>query len=457
MTRWFGLVFAVCPWIASACDATPSQQLQLAGVWQQRGYARIYAIEGEDVTAYDVTAVSCVLSESSSLSELMMAHDRIERAEASFSWYERGRFTRYDFDRLAVLPPACSTPPEAGPVATFEALWHLFAENYAFFAERNVDWQATYEAHRARVDAHVDAPALMGVFQEMLEPLNDGHVYVFDGVSEGFLSGSFGTLWEHWAASYTGEPVVDPANPRGVFIEQMQVHVERDILAGAGASGLFGALHWGMLEPGIGYLDVHTMNPRAEQELDGEEILAQVDAEMGRALDDLADAQVLIVDLRFNEGGQDAMGYAIAGHFVRDAVLVSRKYAVHGAGTTESQPVYVVPRGARSFEGPIVLLQGPNSVSAAETFAIALHALPQVRSVGEATYGALSDTLVRVLPNGWVVSLSNETYEAHDGTIYEARGVPPEIEVAYDASIAFEDNLRRALDEALNVARLSKT
>jgi len=456
MTRWSSLVCAILPLLASACDElAPPPEDAWTGVWEQRGYARVYAIDGQDVVSYDVTAVSCVPSGTMTLDDLLTAHDRIEQTPEAYSWYEVGQFTRYEFDRRADLPAACQEAPRTDPEATFEALWNLFDENYAFFAERNVDWQAAYDANRGRVNANLPPEELLGVFQEMLVPLDDGHVWVFDGVSLGFLGGSFGALWDQWAAGYAGEPVDNPANPRGVFIEQMMVHVDQEILGGAGRNDLFGAMRWGMLEDGIGYLDVHTFAPQTDLEFDGEQVLAHVDAAMGSMLEDLAGARVLIVDARFNEGGLDSIGYAIAGHFVHQDVLVSRKYAVHGEATTAVQDVHVVPRGTRKFDGPIVFMQGPNSVSAAETFAIAMNALPQVTSVGEATYGSLSDSLVRVLPNGWLVSLSNETYEAHDGAVYEALGVPAEIEVPYDSSIAFEDNLRRVLDEAKKVARAS--
>ena len=58
-----------------------------------------------------------------------------------------------------------------------------------------------------------------------------------------------------------------------------------------------------------------------------------------------------------------------------------------------------------------------------------MNALPQVTTIGETTQGGLSDLLFVFLPNGWLVTLSNEQYTSHDRIVYEGVGIPPEIEL----------------------------
>jgi carboxyl-terminal processing protease len=64
-------------------------------------------------------------------------------------------------------------------------------------------------------------------------------------------------------------------------------------------------------------------------------------------------------------------------------------------------------------------------MSAGEVFTIAMRALPNVVHHGAPTRGAFSDVLVKPLPNGWTVELSNEIYRDAKGQAFEARGVPP--------------------------------
>src|SRR5690606_30799103 len=136
-------------------------------------------------------------------------------------------------------------------------------------------------------------------------------VYVFDGVSQGFMSGSLGGLWEHWAAQYEGEPVTNPINPRGDFIVDMQTHVDQDILGGEGTSAINGLMSWGWLEEGIGYLDLHEFYYPFEEEPRIAELREMVDEAMLEMTTEFADAEALVIDIRFNQGRSDSMGYAI--------------------------------------------------------------------------------------------------------------------------------------------------
>ncbi|MEL6761682.1 MAG: S41 family peptidase [Myxococcota bacterium] len=405
-------------------------------------------IEPNRVRFFDTTRVSCVPVGELPLSDVEASHDRIRGDEDSFSWYTLGHFTQYRFDRLDALPEPCGEQP-SDPAATFEALWHLFEENYAFFELRDVDWSERYQTFRNRVSSQSDDEALYGVLQEMLMPFDDGHVYVVDFPGErGFLTGSLGDLWEAWASQYTGEPIESPLNPRSRFIEDMREHVLRDILKGAGNSGFRDLLQWGWLAPGIGYLNVLEMGSGREVTIPEMQVL--VDETMYEVMSDLADAEQIVVDVRFNQGGMDTLGYAIAGWFTQERTLVSRKRAVFDGGWTDSEDIYVVPRG-EPFLGPVALLIGKNSISAAETFAIAMNELPNVTSVGSRTYGALSDSLVRTLPNGWLVSLSNEVYESPAGEAYERAGVPPDVVTLDDPDAGFYENLAKALLAAMRL------
>lgn len=423
------------------------------GVWLERGYARALRFSPSGVDEYHLTEVSCTPVGSTSRDEVLAAHDRIELTDDTLSWFQKDHFTRHEFDRASALPDACDAATQPDAPQVYDAFWHLFQENYAYFEVRGVDWDKIYQTHAQTLDASSSDDELMTALSESIAPLDDGHVYVFDGVSRGFMSGDLGELWQHWASQYDGEPVTNPINPRGDFILDMQEHVKNDILAGRGKTAIHDLLQWGYVEEGIGYLDLHEFYYPFEEEPSIAEIQSMVDAAMREVVRDFADADALIVDIRFNQGGSDSMGYAIMSWLTDRDVLVARKRAAYRGGWTTLQDVHVSPRDTAYFDKPIVLLQSGNSISAAETFAMAMNELPQVVSVGARSYGVFSDVLQRVLPNGWIVALSNEVYEAPNGAVYEAVGVPVDIEVPYDDSSSFYENLDATFERALQQLR----
>jgi len=431
-------------------ESQPIELSELEGVWRQRGYARVIEITDGALHFYDVTNVSCVPSGESSVEEAESEFDRIVGDEDHFSWYETGGYTRYDFDRTDELPDSCDNP-DPGAVASFDSLWHAFDENYAYFSERGVDWDEVRSDFQSQVDDDTTPEELMGVFQEMLTPLSDGHVWVFDtNTGAGFLGGTLGLLWEDWAEQHSGDDVGEnPADPRGAFTASMQEYVLEEVLEGKGKSGPHDLLHWGWLDDDIAYLDVHSM-ATDQAEFTIPEAIELTDETMEDVMEDLQGARAFIVDARFNQGGMDTIGYAIAGWFSNKSRLVSQKRAWLGEQWGPYQDITVTARSG-AFTGPVALLLSKNTVSAAETFTIAMHELPNVTSVGTSTYGSLSDTLVRVLPNGWLFSQSNEVYESPQGDQYEVVGVPPDVAVEGDEDLDYYENLDKTIEEAVDL------
>jgi len=76
---------------------------------------------------------------------------------------------------------------------------------------------------------------------------------------------------------------------------------------------------------------------------------------------------------------------------------------------------------------------------------------PQVTVIGERTAGALSDILVKPLPNLWVTGLSNEVYLDSEGVSFEQVGVTPEIEVPVFRLVNILAGEDPALDRALSL------
>ena len=110
----------------------------------------------------------------------------------------------------------------------------------------------------------------------------------------------------------------------------------------------------------------------------------------------------------------------------------------------------MVPSAKRNFEGKVALLVGPDTVSAGETFTMALMGRePHVLRIGLNTQGVFSDVLRRALPNGWYIGLPNEVYYTQDGKAFDATGVPPDIHVPFFTQEDLLESRDAALEEAI--------
>ncbi len=98
----------------------------------------------------------------------------------------------------------------------------------------------------------------------------------------------------------------------------------------------------------------------------------------------------------------------------------------------------------------MALLISEETGSAAEIFAMYMRVMPQVSLIGEATQGALSDVLVKGLPNHWLFTLSNEEYVAADGNGYEGTGIPADIEALHFRKNDRDLDIDRILEAAIS-------
>jgi carboxyl-terminal processing protease len=250
---------------------------------------------------------------------------------------------------------------------------------------------------------------LFRILTEMIDLLADPHVTLQAGERE------------HHAA-WPDPIVMEDGRPAPRYPDYLAEH--------SPIAGLtFGAnrrLAWRKAAPEIGYLAVFGF-----ARLGGDGMKAQVEV-FERALDqafvDLQRARGLIVDLRFNGGGYDAAALALVSRLISERRVGLTKSARHGDGFTPAYPVWAEPsQGPRFAEGPVLVLIGENTASAAEVALLPLLDNTRIKRMGQTTLGVFSDTQSRTLPNGWTFTVSNEVYRAPDGQLHEVRGIPAQL------------------------------
>jgi C-terminal processing protease CtpA/Prc len=208
----------------------------------------------------------------------------------------------------------------------------------------------------------------------------------------------------------------------------------------------------GKANSAAGYLRIHSFSRYSEDKEFARQLVALENA-LDAIFKDAAKWTGLVIDVRINGGGSDVFGISIASRLATQEYLAYSKVIrndIHDSDhRTPPQPVIVHISQRPGFRGPVVLLTSADSVSAAETFTMAvLDRQPHVIRVGENTQGVFSDVLGRKLPNGWSFGLPNEIYLTKDGRAFDGMGVPPDVEVP----IFPTEDLANGRDSALNKA-----
>jgi carboxyl-terminal processing protease len=299
-----------------------------------------------------------------------------------------------------------------GAEANFEALWQAFEKRYAFFQLRGVDWRKQYEVFRPKITKDTSDEQLFDLLCEMLAPLKDGHVNL---KARGTFKGKFNPEEQpHFYKEFSSQRMIDD-----LFLLTEKNLREKGFGQAENDTRLFRHSESNQ----FGYLRILEFEglskKKANQALD--RILAGFDGLDG-----------LIVDIRDNPGGTDAMVYLIAGRFADKERIGHHRKTKKGPGEEDFSPIKtktLKPLGKKQFTKPVVLLTNDASFSAADVFAMVMKELPHVRIIGDHTNGIFSNMFETKLPNGWRYTFSFQRYYSADMVCFEAKGIPVHEEV----------------------------
>ena len=440
----------------------------MKGIWRSRGYGSLATCDDEGILFQDLTALSLIPVERLRWDEAERALEFVDSASPNHMSFKNAHdVTVYQFDRL--VDGGVTRPIGAGDLdaaRNFDVFCAYLLENYAFNTLRGVDWREVQARYRPKILAAPDENRLAEVFAEIIFALKDAHTSVArpgQFIAPGSLIAdrkvdverAFGApAWVTHRAAYTR--IVQSAFGDMFLGGRYRVLCNHMMICGE-------------IEPGIGYLSIFGefgfgANDTARRALDlprrrtdsAAFLRAEIEG-MNAGLDEAAEAlsgvRALIVDTRLNYGGYDRLALEFAGRFSDQRRLAYRKKAWTPNGFTAAQDINFEPRQPSFAHLPVYMLTGRQTASAGEILVLAMRACPNVTIVGEDTLGILSDNLYKRLPNGWELSLSNEVYEAGDGGLYEARGVPPDVACIVHDPLDVRGGLNVAVETAIAAAR----
>ena len=411
-------------------DVPDATEDPLQGTWLSTSWG--LALEASDgvLRMYEITSISCrhYLDVPYTGSEIPDMGGSAERDDGDLL-IRMGATDEIRASAISTLPSTCDdggTMDSEDPRLSFDIFWHNFDEMYASFEIRGVDWVAQYAAFEQRVSPMTTTEELFEILCDMTRPFDDPHVNINHGEAE---------CKSHplppWLQDDSVDAVLDAVT------EQFY---------GAGASTTANDLiAYRVLDGNLGYVFVPGMGGFADTP---EDDLATVETAMDEIVAAFSGVKGVVIDVRLNGGGDDGIGFAIADRFADKKRLAFSVQSRIGDGWSDKRDYFVEPRGPAQFTGPLVLLTSAASVSAAETFALALRALPHVTVMGETTAGGFSTMMYRNLPDGLEYTVPFERVFANDGTTYEGIGITPDVVVPFD-SAAFIDGDDKMLAAAV--------
>jgi C-terminal processing protease CtpA/Prc len=171
-------------------------------------------------------------------------------------------------------------------------------------------------------------------------------------------------------------------------------------------------------------------------------------------------AKGLILDVRNNGGGSTSYGLQILSYLGTKPIPVEQSRELEVAPVTRAHGSVILAwhklpdsgaaytkAHARHFTGPVAVLIGPRTFSAAEDFVVSFDAMKRGLLVGQRTAGSTGQPLVFELPGGGTarICVKRDTYP--DGRAFVGIGIPPRIEV--DPTVA---DVRAGRDPAIAAA-----
>lgn len=260
------------------------------------------------------------------------------------------------------------------PDDTFECLSRTIATRYCFLDEKNIDWPATVEKYRAKIEPGISDRELFGVCATMLDELQDGHVNLISPFNVSY--------YRKWWSDY----------PQDFNLRTLQeYYFDFDWQSVSG-------MNYKIFEGNIGYIYIPSFStPLSESSLDW--ILAA-----------LSQCNALIVDIRNNGGGLLSNVGTLASRFISKKTLGG--YITHKTGPgskdfSKPYPFYYSPAKERPcFLGRMAVLTNRSTFSAANTFAAFMSHLDGVEIIGARTGGGGGMPFSADLPNGWSVRFS---------------------------------------------------
>jgi hypothetical protein len=309
-----------------------------------------------------------------------------------------------------------SATAPTGTTAAFDRVWEAFDETYPYFELKGVNWSAARTTYAPRAAAAGDITALNAVLVEMLAQLRDIHVSLES--PQGARTATWTpTTVRNWDAALWQSTI---ASAGWVQVKVNLGHARVD---------------------GIPYIAIGSWNA-------SQFAIADVDA----VLEAFRSDSTLIIDVRPNGGGNDALALDVVRRFIDAPTLTERFRFRTGPRPSDlgnEVTRTITPRGPWTFTGRVYVLSGRGVYSSNESFIAAMREAPRAVIVGDTTGGATANPKPVEYYQGWKVWVSTWYAILPDGQPIEGRGIAPDVYVPWSPTATRDP----VIDAAVALAR----
>ena len=389
-------------------------------------------------------------------------------------------------EALAGVPEGPVTEQErrARRLASFAKLWGEVKYNFVFLSQRpEVDWDGLLEPYMARIATATSQDDYLRILAEALALLRDGHTGLTFG---GFVDkpairiapiggrpvvtvvgntpelGASGLVPGMELVAIEGKPVDDVLRRDVYPVVSASTPQGRDVVAfdsilqgepGTSVRATFADLQGNTKTLGLTrdlakHPDAFASEPLVEfrelpgglvyvalNSFDSDKLPGRFDQYFGRILE----SQGLIIDVRKNQGGSSVNGFAVIARLIAEPTALTSaertrlyKPTERARGNAEEWYEYprdrIEPRGDKSYLGPVVVLTGAGTFSAAEDFLVPLKAMKRATLIGSATAGSTGQPLSVAL-YGTNARICSKWDRFPDGTEFVGVGIQPDVRV----------------------------
>ncbi len=346
----------------------------------------------------------------------------------------------------------------------FESFWNGMNNNYVFWSIDTTNWDRVYTTYKplfAKLNLldSTDNVTAVNYFQQMTAGLIDSHYDL-----------TFSTLGYEISPSYNRKIAIDNVTPDSIYslpsdmftrlipnnyIDASSLKKGVDTINFDGSTTAFTAVS-GTIQNKILYLYFSDFAFGYAST----NVLPVLNYFFNKVAALPANIKGIIIDVRGNGGGEITDLDYLLGSMITKPLTFGYTRSKNGNGRldyTPWAPAIVTPQpGAVNITVPIIALADHTSVSMAEMTAMAIKTLPNGRFVGTTTWGANGPLAPQVYYNsgqftvGSYLSVytSSSMFKYLDGTIYEGKGVPPDI-FAKETNAAYSSNVDLQLNAAI--------
>jgi C-terminal processing protease CtpA/Prc len=239
------------------------------------------------------------------------------------------------------------------PLYNFEVFAETYKNHYAFFELNKINWDSIYKTAKGKINSKTTEVELYLIIQEMIDSLKDNH-------------GSIEPTDEVYELSEEQNSTEEETELQKEYGDFEIAGLVADYYLKENLTKDSWLINWGKMKNNIGYIQIKAMFLYADLNLNDSLVkengfvntymdafnklsyeqqiskeVAGINNIMDTIMEDLKETKYIIIDVRFNGGGQDVVALEILKRFNANRKQIASKKARHYDGFTKKTPIYL--------------------------------------------------------------------------------------------------------------------